>query len=155
MISFFSTFFLSLLLNFSTSFAQNELIMVPKEIATYFSYIDNSQLKVSSPERFSPMEESIVMQKIAVLENLLHHSHALMNFNKENNNQAKITSKECLFGVDVALIKMHVKKFKRKVGLVDSITKSNEYNTTFINDTTIEKTSVLPANTSFSITLKN
>ena len=127
MIFFSARLFLSCIISFSACIATNELIMVPKEMVTYFSWFENNRNQIVPTARFSPMEEEVVLERIVLLEKLLSHSHALVNFNKDNNNQGKITCKECVFGVDVAEIKAHLKKFKKRLGLVDSIKKNNEY----------------------------
>ncbi len=101
------------------------------------------------------MEEEIVIEKIEALESLLKHSHELMLFHNNERHNLKIESKECLFGVQVKLIKAHLTRFKKQYNLIDKGSKTTDKDFFFENNTVLKKTVILPIDSSFSIDLMN
>ena len=146
--------FLSFISCLYASFIYSDLIMVPKHITTYFSYLDNTRSQQKTIVA-CPMEEEIVIEKIEALEKLLKHSHDLMIFHNNERNNLKTESKECLFGVQVKLIKAHLTRFKKQCNLIDKMSKSIHKDVFKDNNSTQIKTVTLPIQSSFSIDLNN
>ena len=154
MILFSRALFLSFMSCFYISSMYADLIMVPKHIAAYFSHLDNTRSQQKTIVA-SPMEEEIVIEKIEALEKLLKHSHDLMIFHNNERNNLKTESKECLFGVQVKLIKAHLTRFKKQSHLIDKMRKPVDKDIFIENNSTVIKTVILPIESSCSIDLNN
>ena len=150
---FSSTFFVVCVISFFSFFVETHLVMVPKKMATYFSWFDTAKNQSEMIVRSENIDEDIVIEKLALLEKLLDHSDALMNLHKQQHNSSQVTYKECVFGVPVDNVRAHIKEYKEFLGIDDRTKRSVNSNDVFINNTTTEQTFVLNAGSSCSIVL--